>query len=219
MKERMKWEVHRMAIVLISYFLLQSPAQAGSPLIIEPNTVPPMVPESATPQAEPSTVPAPHLEPNLASPAVQITDKSLANGIYLIVRQSPDKSCLGESSKNEHLVIYDERELEGDGKADVTYFVVQKQPFIPMILGSDPTKGIDTKGRTMLQLQLAEDQVKNLENFTRKNVNKGVAVIIGGTVVSSHKIRVPIVGGKLQITRCTDNRCETIYTELVKARK
>jgi preprotein translocase subunit SecD len=81
-------------------------------------------------------------------------------------------------------------------------------------LGGNPEKGKDEKGRPKLLLTLEKTQIKPLEEFTTKNVNKSIAIVIGKDVVTTHKIRQPITGGRMQITRCTDNGCEAIYTQL-----
>ena len=42
-----------------------------------------------------------------------------------------------------------------------------------------------------------------------------VAMVVDGEIVTLHKIRTVITGGKLQITRCQDNACEVIKAKLV----
>jgi hypothetical protein len=41
-------------------------------------------------------------------------------------------------------------------------------------------------------------------------------MVVDGEIVTVHKIRSIITGGKVQITRCTDNACEVIRSKLVK---
>lgn len=94
--------------ILLSCIVLQSAAQAAPHSTGEPDTGPPAVPPNITPQAEPNAVPAPDSEPNVESSAVQTTKDALSNGIYLILRQSSDRNSLGESTRNEQLLIYDE---------------------------------------------------------------------------------------------------------------
>lgn len=93
---------------------------------------------------------------------------------------------------------------------------MDKNAFIPLLLRDDPVKHMDAEGKPKLSIALAEEQVGPLEKFTRDNVMKNVAIVIGGKVVTMHKIRVPIIGGKIQVTRCTDHGCEALYTELIK---
>ena len=41
-----------------------------------------------------------------------------------------------------------------------------------------------------------------------------MAVVVGQKVVTMHKIKSVIKGGKLQISRCGDNGCQVLYREL-----
>lgn len=112
--------------ILLSCIVCQSAAQAAPHSIGEPDTGLPAVPPNITPQEEPMAVPAPDSEPNIEPSVVQKTKDALSNSIYLILRQSPDRKSLGESTRNEQLPIHDERALEGDEKDDITYFMIQK---------------------------------------------------------------------------------------------
>jgi len=83
-----------------------------------------------------------------------------------------------------------------------------------MVLGKNPEKKIHENGNPSLHLQLEKKYIDQLEKFTGDNVNKSVAVVIGGKIVTIHKIRCAIEGGRIQITRCNDSACEVLYTEL-----
>ncbi|MCC6981199.1 MAG: hypothetical protein IT343_22950 [Candidatus Melainabacteria bacterium] len=142
--------------------------------------------------------------------------KALTDGLYLIQREADAQKDLEPLRNAEHVLINDYEFLSPAERGKITYVVVNKESFIPIILKERPVKETDEKGKPKLSISLADDQVAPLERFTRENVMKNVAIVIGGKVVTTHKIRVPIVGGKMQITRCTDQGCEALYTELIK---
>lgn len=143
----------------------------------------------------------------------------LPDGVYLIERKDTDKSKVEPIAKGETLLINDYRFLEPSERSSTEYVVIQRNAFVPLIMKEEPEKGIDTKGRPKLLISLAEDQCGKLEEFTRKNNGGSAAIVIGEQVVSCHKIREPIVGGRMQITRCTDNGCAAIYSELQKRKQ
>lgn len=166
-------------------------------------------------------VSAPESDSNVSSTESSAADPTvkLADGLYLVLRKDTDRSKIEPIAAGETLLINDYRFLEPADRQATEYVVVQKNQFVPLIMKEQPQKGTDTKGRPKLLISLAEEQSGKLEEFTRKNTGGSVAVVIGDQVVSCHKIREPIVGGRMQITRCTDNGCAAIYSELQKRRQ
>ncbi len=141
---------------------------------------------------------------------------NLANGIYLVTQEGPTSKAITPATENEQVELYDFRLMNPTDKEDPIYVVLQKSPFIPITLDCVPGKDKDSEGKPKLMLQLTHGQIAPLEKFTRENCGKPIAIVIGGKIVSKHKIRTVIEGGKLQITRCTDNGCEKIYSTLVE---
>ncbi len=154
---------------------------------------------------------------NLSPVAVQAEDVPLANGLYLVPREAENSKSLEPVWASERILIDDGRLLEPTqpNLPDKPRFVVlSTDQFIPINLAHKPTKKVDVQGKKQLLLELAKQQVVPLETFTRENCGRSVAIVIGNQVVTVHKVREPIKGGKMQITRCTDNGCDVLYTEL-----
>lgn len=144
-------------------------------------------------------------------------DSTLRNGIYLVLRDAENSKSLEPASANERILIDDGHLLEPTqpNLPDKPRFVaLSTDHFIPISLAQKPTKKLDSQGKKQLLLELAKGQVAPLENFTRENCGRSVAIVIGNQVVTVHKVREPILGGKMQITRCTDNGCDVLYTQL-----
>ena len=151
--------------------------------------------------------------PGFAAPA------QLANGFYGITADETDRAKLPSPGKNTTIVTYDPKVSDPANKGSKRFLLVPTVPDVPMNLSGDPKKERSSRGNALLLLQLDPKHAKLLEDFTRKNAMKvHVAIIIGGEVVSTHKIRTPIIGGRIQITRCSDNACEVIYTKLKEAK-
>lgn len=141
----------------------------------------------------------------------------LPDGLYLVLRSADQEKRVAPVSENETLLANDFHFLEPAEREPVVYLVVQSKPFIPFSLGSDPAEDREeVTGKPRLLLQLSEDQKGPLEEFTRTNLGKTVAIVIGGDVVTSHKVKSAITGGRLQVTRCTEHGCETLFTKLLK---
>jgi preprotein translocase subunit SecD len=68
----------------------------------------------------------------------------------------------------------------------------------------------------MLSVTLSREQVKPLEDFTRAHLGGSVAILLDGEVISKHKVRAVVEGGRLQITRCGDNACDVLLAKLTK---
>lgn len=148
-----------------------------------------------------------------------IAHQRMPDGLYRVVRISPEKSTLEPLGSGEELLVNDFHFLEPAERQTTEYVVLQATPFIPFVLAQNPIKDKDTQGKPKLFLQLSDEQIKPLEDFTRKYTGGKVAIVIGGDIVTIHKVREAITGGRIQITRCTDNGCQAIYTEVVKTSK
>ncbi|MBF0548142.1 MAG: hypothetical protein HQM08_27145 [Candidatus Riflebacteria bacterium] len=151
-----------------------------------------------------------------SSDSAQITDSSpaLANGLYLVLRQADEQKMLKPESKSEIVLINDGRFLEPAERNPTNFIVVRTDKFVPIILTGEPKKGTDDKGKLSIGLQLAPEQVTPLENLTGKNLGKSMAIVIGGQVVTVHKIKSAIVGGQIQITRCANTGCKVLFSVL-----
>ncbi len=71
------------------------------------------------------------------------------------------------------------------------------------------------RGLPELRIELTEDAAAEMERVTRENLGSSAALVIDGEVVTAHKIRAVIEGGRIQLSRCTDTACELIYARLL----
>lgn len=162
---------------------------------------------------------APVARGEVAPTAVATQAKKLPDGIYVIQRTGAGQDKVEPIAYGEEVILNDYRFLEEAERQTPEYVVVHRESFVPIILKVEPEKGTDTKGKPKILIQFAEDQATKLEEFTRENTGRAVAFVVGEQVVTVHKIREPIVGGRMQITRCSDHGCDAIFSELTKGHK
>lgn len=158
----------------------------------------------------------------LCAVSVQAEVDPLANGIYLVLREAENSKSLEPAGTGERILIDDGHLLEPTqpNLPDKPRFVaLSTEHFIPIVLAQKPTKKVDQQGKKQLLIELAKPEVIPLETFTSENCGRSAAIVIGNQIVTVHKIREPIRGGKMQITRCTDNGCDVLYTQLQGAEK
>jgi preprotein translocase subunit SecD len=169
--------------------------------------------EIATPTAKETKTVKDNHTPNIDSNNAQKLETKLPNGLYLVFDESDDEKKLKPFGKQQ-LVVYDYEFFPLDDRDTASYLIISPEQFIPLKLGVEPQKEKDLQGKPKLMLQLSQDQIIPLEEFTTKNLGKAVAIMIGSKVVTKHKIKEAIKGGKMQITRCSDNGCDVLYTQL-----
>lgn len=146
--------------------------------------------------------------------AADKTNAEVQDGFYHVLRKSKTEHDVRPIKPEEKLLINDYQLAAADEQEAPDYVVVEKSPYIPLSLSESPLKEKDDKDRPSLLLKLATRQIDPLEQFTRKNLGETIAIIIGGNVVSTHKIKQPITGGLIQISRCSKHGCEVIYSHL-----
>jgi len=139
---------------------------------------------------------------------------ALADGMYAVMRDAPTAEEVGGPGNPHRAIRYDQRSASG-GQEEPRYLALQSSSFVPLILEIPPDAHLQDDGRTYLTVTLASQYVKTLEDFTRAHLGGKVAIVVDGDVVTMHKVRTVIDGGKLQITRCTDNACELIRSKLM----
>lgn len=151
----------------------------------------------------------------LSTWTVRAEDKP-KDGFYATVRVSQERQSLLPLANDELLLQSSPRFLDDGDKPE--YVVVRKEPWVPLQLKAKPEKTKDRTDRTRvwLLLHLTDDAARKFEDFTSANLGKGLAVVVDGEVVSRHGIKSVIKDGRIQISRCGDNRCEQLYVELTK---
>ena len=142
---------------------------------------------------------------------------SLPNGFYLILEEQDDASVLQKPANNETIVTYTLDHL-GVYEQPPRHFRVRTVPDVNFSSDAKAETGDKTDGKTTLNIALGEGSAGEFQKFTAANIDRAVAIIIAGKVVTAHKIRSEIVGGKIQITRCGDDACEALYLWLLVGR-
>jgi len=144
----------------------------------------------------------------------QLTQKaadnaSLPNGFYLILEEQADTSAFQKPADDEAIVTYTLEHL-GVHDQPARHFRVKVVPDVHFSSDAKTELGDKAEGKTTLNVVLGEGNAGEFQKFTAANIDRSVAIIIGGKVVTAHKIRAEIIGGKIQITRCGDDACEAL---------
>ena len=147
--------------------------------------------------------------------APKVSDQ-VADGIYLIQRWSISKKELLPLLPGEMLIQDDPSGLGTDKDNEVRFITVNSRDAFPFSSLAAAKRGAKTDGRTSLQVTFDDSSAKKMEDLTRRNLGRQIAVVFDGKAVTTHKIRSRILNGKVKITRCTDNGCETILENLKK---
>jgi preprotein translocase subunit SecD len=63
-------------------------------------------------------------------------------------------------------------------------------------------------------LKLEPKSAKALEGLTSEHLGKEVAIVLGGEVVTTHKVRTVIKGGDVQISSCTAGAGDFLLKQL-----
>lgn len=144
-------------------------------------------------------------------------DRGLPDGLYLVLRSDRDPQKLQPLRQKEVEVVQDFHLLEPEEREPAIHHVLQVQPSIPFELEESPREDTEEgTNKPRLNLRLKENQIAPLEAFTEEHLGQTVAIVIGNEIVTTHKVKSAIKGGRLQITRCTKHGCETLFTRLLK---
>jgi preprotein translocase subunit SecD len=140
--------------------------------------------------------------------------QNLPNGFYGVLRDEPQQKDVLPVGENRIMVVNNHPYAPKESRGPPRYLVVHRSPDVPLVLASAPGAARDDSGSLRIQLQLATEQAEAVERFTRNHIGKQVAILVGGEVVTVHKIRDAIQGGKLQITCCAEGSCEYLLKQL-----
>ena len=138
----------------------------------------------------------------------------MEDGFYSVVRQEALESSSTQLEEGQHLNPYGPSFLNDD--EEPVNVVVESDDFVPLTLKEQPSKRPDTTERTQfwLGVQLTDQAAVKFEGFTRDHLGGTVAIVVGGKVVTMHRIKDVIKGGNIQISRCGDAGCQILFREL-----
>jgi preprotein translocase subunit SecD len=128
--------------------------------------------------------------------------KKLPDGVYAVQRESLKEKDLLPLKDGEALVVHRHRYLKKDENEPPRFLVVRSAPDVALVLAGEPkaVKEGSEVVRILLKLQPAASTA--LERLTRDHLGRQITIVLGGEVVTMHKIREVIKGGDVQITSC-----------------
>ncbi len=139
-------------------------------------------------------------------------NKHLKDGLYLVEKVLYDTSAVTLNA-NQALVHFNKEFLENapDGSVGL---IINTTDFVPLLLEGEPLLLPQAENKKKLQLTFSRPSAEKLEKFTAANSMRQATMIVNGEVLTMHKIRDTIRGGKMEITGCSDNACQRIYVML-----
>ncbi len=140
----------------------------------------------------------------------------LPNGFYSVIQVDSTKHAVPASGPGHTTILYDGRYVDSTQAASPEYVTIDTASFVPLIIDGLPVAKKDGSGWTSLSVALSRKYIGTLEDFTKAHLGGRVAILIGGEIISMHRIRSVISEGKIQITRCHDNACDILLSKLTQ---
>jgi hypothetical protein len=145
--------------------------------------------------------------------------KKVPDGVYAVLRESLKEKDVLPLKEGEVLVVNNFRYLKKDEKEPPRFLVVHSAPDLVLDLAGKPKAVKEGTEVVRISLKLQPKAAAALERLTRDQLGKQVAIVVGGEVVTMHKIRGVIRGGDAQITCCVPGAVNYLFEQLEAQQK
>jgi hypothetical protein len=139
----------------------------------------------------------------------------IADGMYLVVSEIKNEADVPDILSPNRFVVKCSDMLLENNEREYIKLIIDTSDFVPLKLSIKPRTEQQTETKKRIEIELTKSSAGKLEKFTTVNLNGRIALIIGGEVISAHKIRMPITGGKFQISYCGPDMCEILESHLI----
>jgi preprotein translocase subunit SecD len=135
-------------------------------------------------------------------------------GVYAVLRESLKEKDVLPLKDGEVLVVHRHRYLKKDDQVPPRFLVVRSAPDVALDLAGKPKAVKDGEEGVRIFLKLRPKAAKALERLTSDRLGKQITIVLGGEVVTTHKIRQVIKGGEVQITSCAAGAAKYLLEQL-----
>jgi hypothetical protein len=140
--------------------------------------------------------------------------KNAPDGVYAVLRESLKEKDVLPLKDGERLIVHHHRYLKDGAKEPPRFLVVRPTPDVMLDLAEAPQAVKEGDEVVRILLKLKPRAATALKRVTTDQTNKHVAIVLGGEVVTAHKIREAIKGGNVQITSCAAGAAKYLLEQL-----
>jgi preprotein translocase subunit SecD len=145
--------------------------------------------------------------------------KKLPDGVYAVRRDGPQEKDVRPLKDGEVLVVDRHRYVKDTATQPPRFLVVRSPPEVTLDLAREP-KAVEEGGEVVrILLHLRPQAAAALERLTRDQLGRQVAIVLGGEVVTVHKVRAVIKGGDVQITSCAPGAAGYLLKQLQEGQR
>jgi hypothetical protein len=128
--------------------------------------------------------------------------KKAPDGIYAVQRESLKQKDVLPLKDGEVMLINNHRYLNIEDQEPPGYVVVHSRPDVPLDLAGEPKAVKEGEATVRILFRLQPRAAKALEQLTGDRRVQKVTVVVGGEIVTVHKVRAAIKNGEVQVTSC-----------------
>jgi preprotein translocase subunit SecD len=131
-----------------------------------------------------------------------------------VLREGLNEKDVRPLKDGEALAVHRHRYLKDGEKEPPRFLAVRSAPDVLLDLAAAPKADKEGEEVVRILLKLRPKAAAALERLTRAQQGKQVAIVVGGEVVTVHKVRAVIKGGDVQITSCTPGGAAYLFKQL-----
>jgi len=144
----------------------------------------------------------------------QTASKKVPDGVYAVHRNGLKEKEILPLKDDEVMVIDHHRYLKKDANEAPRILVVRSAPEVVLDLVGEPKAVKEKEDIVCILLKLKPKAATALERLTRDQLGRQITIVLGGEVVTTHKIRAVIKNGDVQITSCDPGGASYLLDQL-----
>jgi len=134
--------------------------------------------------------------------------------MYLVLRRGGTAAEVGPVGAEEVRMPYARRFAPPGQTEPPEVLVLTREPAVLLELASPPEGDTAQACSVPVRLELVPSQAQALARFTGQNQGRSAAIVVGGEVVTVHKIRSAVEDGRMQVTCCSPGACGYLMQQL-----